>query len=104
MLNNVPPRFDGDPGDPESGYAQALTRHAEDAATKFSNVGAAHRVLFLRLELDFIGGLFIEDEFWGEQLPSWARANGACFDRIVICDRWAWVAPRLDLSAAQTAS
>ena len=98
LLNNAPPQFDGNPADPESGYARALTRHAADAATKFANVGAAQRLLFIRMELDFIGGLFIEDRFWETLLPAWARANSAHFDRIVICDRWDWAQPRLDLT------
>ena len=101
LLNNVPPSFNGDPGNPESGYARALTRHAEDAAVQFSNVDATRRVLFFRLELDFIGGLFIEDEFWDQQLPRWALANSRFFDRIVMCDRWDWTSPRLDSEAAQ---
>lgn len=87
---------DIDPGVPTNSYSRKLTRYAADASKKFTRVQASTRVLFIQLDLDFIGAILDSDRIWQEGLPHWAAANSACYDRLVICDNWAWQSPRID--------
>lgn len=85
-----------DPGDPTNPYGRLLTRYAADADKKFERVCALTRVLFIQLDLDPIGTILDAQQIWQKGLPFWAAANFAYYDRLIICDNWAWQPPRID--------